>query len=223
MTLFPSTEYNPPKTTAGGILMKLIEQGGICCNKSGCHTKMDLEAEKCPKCGETKCFIVLYFEGKTYTYRRDDGGKVFRAFTAVQKLEELNKAMKNPKVPFKPKEFTDASRQERQFETQFQEYLDEKEGELKAGEISPKHFAGIKGYYRNHFGYWTGWDVKAIDREELATFKQKVLHKLPGIKTRKNVLNALHAFFGWLTRRGRSTEYRPSGRSKVTTRLLAGR
>ncbi len=184
--------------------MKLIEQGGIYCNKSGCHTKMDVEAEKCPKCGNVKCFIVLYWEGKTYTYRRDDNGKVFRVLTAVQRLEEINKAIgNNSRTPFRPKEFEDASRQERQFENQFQDYLNEKEGELKAGELSPEYFRTLKSYNRNHFIYWTTQDVKTIGREEIAAFKQKVLHKLPGIKTRKNVLNALHAFFGWLFESGR--------------------
>jgi len=183
--------------------MKLIEQGGIYCNKSTRHSPMDVNTERCPKCEGTKCFIRLYWQGKTYTYRRDDGGEVFRVFTAVQKLEEINKAINNKKVPFKAKDFTDAARQERQFENQFQEYLDEKEGELQAGELSPKHFSTIKGYNRNHFSYWAGWDVKTIAREDVAVFKQKVLHKLPGIKTRKNVLNALHAFFAWLYENGR--------------------
>lgn len=164
---------------------------------------MDLETERCPKCGGTKCFIRLYWQGKTYTYRRDDAGEVFRVFTAAQKLQEINKAIGNKKVPFKPKEFTDTSRLERLFENQFQEYLDEKESELKAGELSPKHFSTIKGYNRNHFSYWHGWDVKIIGREELARYKQKELHKLPGIKTRKNTLNALHAFFSWMYENGR--------------------
>ena len=124
--------------------MKLIEQGGIYCNKSTCHSPMDVNTERCPMCGGTKCFIRLYWQGKTYTYRRDDDGKVFRVFTAVQKLEEINKAINNKKVTFKAKDFTDAARQERQFENQFQEYLDEKEGELQAGECSPKHFSTIK-------------------------------------------------------------------------------
>ena len=209
MTPFPTPAYNPPTDHTGGILMKLIEQGAIYCSNSKCHSPMDIEKEKCPACSGTKCYVRLYWEGKTYTYRRDDGGKVFRVFTAVQKLEEINKAIKNPKIPFKPKEFTDASRLERQFETQFQEYLNEKEGELKAGELSPKHFSTIKGYNRNHFIHWAGWDVKAIGREEIAAFKQKVLHKLPGIKTRKNVLNALHAFFGWLYENGRIDKIPP--------------
>lgn len=184
--------------------MKLIEQGGIYCNRSSCHSLMNIEAEKCPKCGNVKCFVTVYWDGKTYTYRRDDNGKVFRVLTAVQRLEEINKAIaSNSRVPFRPKEFTDARRQERQFENQFQDYLAEKEGELHAGELSPKHFATIKGYSRNHFPYFNGMDVKAIGREEIAAFKQKVLHKLPGIHTRRNVLNALHAFFGWMFESGR--------------------
>lgn len=183
--------------------MKLIEQGSIYCSKSNCHSPMHLETERCPKCGGTKCFIRLYWQGKTYAYRRDDDGEVFRVFTAVQKLEEINKAINNKKIPFKPKDFTDSARQERQFENQFEEYLSEKEGELQAGELSPKHFSTIKGYNRNHFVCWAGWDTKTIGREEIAIFKQKVLHKLPGIKTRKNILNALHAFFSWLYETGR--------------------
>ena len=122
----------------------------------------------------------------------------------MQRLEEINKAIgNNSRTPFRPKEFEDASRQERQFENQFQDYLNEKEGELKAGELSPEYFRTLKSYNRNHFTYWTGQDVKTIGREEIAAFKQKVLHELPGIKTRKNVLNALHAFFGWLFESGR--------------------
>lgn len=196
--------YNAPKSNTRGLIMKLIEQGGIYCNRSSCHSLMDIEAEKCPKCGNVKCFITVYWEGKTYSYRRDDNGKVFRVLTAVQRLEEINKAIaNNSRVPFRPKEFTDTRRQERQFENQFQDYLDEKEGELRAGELSPGYTRIIKGYHKNHFAYFNGMDVKAIDREEIAAFKQKVLHKLPGIKTRRNVLNALHAFFAWMFDSGR--------------------
>ena len=83
--------------------MKLIEQGGIYCNKSGCHTKMHLEGEKCPKCGNVKCFIVLYWEGKTYTYRRDDNGKVFRVFTVVRSSKRSTRRLRIPKFLSSPR------------------------------------------------------------------------------------------------------------------------
>lgn len=203
MTTSPFNEYNSPKCHIGGLIMKLIEQGAIYCSNSRCHSPMDIENEKCPICGGTKCYVRLYWQGKLYSYRRDDDGEIFRVFTAVQKLEEINKAINNKRVPFRPKEFSDASQQLRHFEIQFQEYLEEKESELKAGELSPEYFRTIKSYNRNHFPYWSGWDVKTIGREDIALFKQKILHQLPGIKTRKNVLNSLHAFFSWMFDNGR--------------------
>jgi integrase len=183
--------------------MKLTEHGGIYCNKSGCHSKMDLDVEKCPECGNVKCYIVLYWEGETYTYRRDDDGKVFRCFSAVQKLTEINKAIQNKRRPFKPQEWIDTQRRDRIFEIQWQEYMDEKEAEREAGELSPEYFRTLKSYNKNHFEDWRGWDVKTIDRAAIASFKQKLSSRVAKIKTRKNILNALHAFFAWLYDNGR--------------------
>jgi hypothetical protein len=94
---------------------------------------MDMEAEKRSVCGNVECSINFHREGKSRTYRRDDGGMVFRVFTTAQKLDGPNKAGKNAEVHLKSKEFTETSRLERRLENRFHECLDRKEGGLKVG------------------------------------------------------------------------------------------
>ena len=72
---------------------------------------------------------------------------------------------------------------------------------MNTGELSPEYFRIIKGYYRTYFKYFDGYDVREIDREMLNNFKRDQLSQLK-IKSRKNVLNALRAFFSWLYENG---------------------
>ncbi|MBF0557118.1 MAG: hypothetical protein HQK96_21600, partial [Nitrospirae bacterium] len=76
------------------------------------------------------------------------------------------------------------------------------EEEEASGELSPEttyHYAAyIRIYYMPFF---KDMDITEIKFEHLERFKDKLPKKLR-IKTKRNILNALHSFFGWLRNKG---------------------
>jgi integrase len=164
---------------------------------------MNLEREICPRCGGTKCYIMLRYKGKgdktqrTYYYRRDDTGEVFRCITALQMLGDINKAMKSGR--FDPVAFTDASIAERRFENQYALFSDEMRKAYESGDWSYGHYINLKGYRKHYYGWFDGLDVKEIDLQVLKRFVTTLSGKS---KTKKNIMGMLHKFFGWLFDRG---------------------
>ena len=179
-----------------GLWRLVMKRGAILCNK--CRKKM--ESAVC-SCRNTNCFIVFYWKGKHYPSRRDRNGEVYDFREAVKCLTKINAAMEDPKVIFEPKDWTDAKIIERKFENLMADYHDEKEHEVRTGELSPEYFRVVRNYYRNYFNFFDGQDVREVDREMLSLFKRKCLEKLK-VKSRRNVMNALHAFFSWLFENG---------------------
>jgi integrase len=105
--------------------------------------------------------------------------------------------MEDRNKKFDPADWTDARIKQRRFENLMEGYHSEKEHEMQTGELSLEYFRIIRNYYRNYFKFFDGYDVREIDREQLSEFKRECLNNLK-IKSRRNVLNALHAFFHWL-------------------------
>jgi len=167
--------------------------GAILCNR--CRKAM--KAAVC-QCGNTNCYIVFYWEGRHYPSRRDSRGEVYDYREAVKSLAKINGAIEDTKIKFDPVDWTDAKIKERKFENLMEDYHEEKESEVRTGELSPEYFRIIRNYYRNYYKFFDGCDVRDIDRELLSIFKRKCLGALNKIKSRRNVLNALHAFFSWL-------------------------
>ena len=172
----------------GGIIMK----GIIICNK--CRKKMDGVCS----CGGYKCLIKIFWNGKSYEYRRDDQGYVFTYDKARDKLIEVSNTIKNH--TFNPVDFTDANIKERKFENQIEKWLQGKEKRESLNELSPGTLRDYKGYVNNHYSFFHNMDVREITLEQLTNFKD-TLDKI-SIKTRKNILNALRNFFFWLKERG---------------------
>ncbi|MDW7972797.1 MAG: phage integrase N-terminal SAM-like domain-containing protein, partial [Thermodesulfovibrio sp.] len=99
------------------------------------------------------------------------------------------------------------------------QWIKAKEEDVRTGEFSPTTLKNYKGYAKNYYnrfridgdgnGGWTddkndphllvNWNVNEIRKSEIIKFKKELL-KIEGlkIKTKKNILNALHAFFTWL-------------------------
>lgn len=99
------------------------------------------------------------------------------------------------------------------------QWIKAKEEDFKSGEFSGETLKNYKGYVRNYYkkfkiesngnAGWTNnqddpfllinWNVTEIRKTEIAKFKKELMkiEKLK-IKTKKNILNALHAFFTWL-------------------------
>lgn len=170
-----------------------MKRGAILCNR--CRKKMT--AAVC-ECGNTNCYIVFYWKGRHYPTRRDSRGEVYDFREAVKSLTKINGAMEDTKIGFDPADWTDAKIKERKFENLIEDYHAEKENEVRTGELSPEYYRVMVSYRRNHYKFFDGYDVREIDREVLSIFKRKCLGQLKKIHSRRNVLNALHAFFSWL-------------------------
>ncbi len=166
--------------------------GVILC--SHCRKKMDGVCE----CGNYKCLVKVYWQGKNYEYRRDNEGDVLTYEKARNKLIEIGSAMK--KKTFNPLDVTDAKIKERKFENQIEKWLTGKERQEQTGELSPGTIRDYKGYVNNYYPFFHDIDVRDITLEQLTDFKDTLDHV--SIKTRKNIVNALRSFFFWLKERG---------------------
>jgi site-specific recombinase XerD len=190
----PLTPYNHSVTLpqellkAGGVIMT----GVILCNK--CRKKMDGVCS----CGSYKCIISIYWRGKHYEYRRDEQGYILTYDRAVDKLTEISSAIK--KGEFNPIEYTDEKVKERKFEIQIDRWLEEKEKQESLNELSPGTLKQYRGYINNYYPFFHGMDLREITLEQLTNFKDTL--DTVKIKTRKNIMIALHNFFYWLRERG---------------------
>lgn len=175
-------------------------KGVILCNR--CRKK----TEGVCSCGSYKCLVKIYHDGKVYEYRRDDQGYIFTYDKALDKLIDISKEIK--KGTFKPEEFTDKKVEERKFRHQFQLWQQEKKEELDNDEISPEYYRHIESYQLNYYGFFDDYDVRDIDLGALSQFKLNHLRCKTGTtepmraKTRKNIMNVLHAFFSWSKKHG---------------------
>jgi integrase len=149
-------------------------------------------------CGNYKCFIHIYWKGKYYEFRKDDGGDLLSYHKALDRLVEINNRIKNKS--FRPEDFTESKISERKFENMISKWLLEKKRKEELGELSNGTIKDYSGYVKNYFGFFNGLDVREIDLEKLSDFKDTLSEV--SIKTRKNIVNALRNFYYWLKERG---------------------
>lgn len=172
-----------------------IKRGTILCAK--CRRK--LTSLTCP-CGNKTATVRFYFQGKHYERRRDKNGKVLSLSNAFSILKQINEAIEAR--GFDPNTWLDGAVSGRRFEVLIEKYFGEKDklaSDTKYVSISKDHLRIIKGYDRNHFSYFHGKDVVDIVDDKQA-IKKFVFDRLSGLKlkSKRNVLAALHAFFVWL-------------------------
>lgn len=180
--------------------MDLLKKGTILCNNSKCNAKMDLNTGTCPKCGNTHCYITLYWKGQHYKRRRDDAGNILSVLEAINVLSGMNTSIRHSPDTFNPKTWVDEAVQERKFENQWDKFIVEYEERLKEDECSPEYVRVLKTYRRKWFVVLEGSDVTLIELGQLAKIKQAMKGKKP--KTKANVINALVHFFNWLKKNG---------------------
>lgn len=173
----------------GGLIMR----GVVLCTK--CRKKMD---KGVCECGNYKCLVNVYWHGKHYEYRRDNDSDILTYEKALKKLIDISSAIKSK--TFNPLSFSDEAIAERKFEVQIEKWFAEKEKQESMTELSPGTVRQYRGYIRNYYFFFQGMDVKEITLEHLTNFKD-TLHVIK-IKTRKNIMIALHNFFCWLKERG---------------------
>lgn len=194
MTGNPFEIYNP--------FMDDERRGTILCTR--CRRKA--ESLTCA-CGCKTVYIRFYWaerkgEGKRYNRRRDDDGKMLTLVTAFQVLTKINEAMDAP--GFNPVFWLDGAVAERRFENVIEKYYDEKEQIVSGTDgisLSKDHLRIIRGYNRTHFTFFHGKDVQDIvdDPDEIHNF---IFNHMTGkLKSRRNIVSALHDFFAWLVRK----------------------
>lgn len=174
---------------SGGLILK----GIIICNK--CRKKMDGVCS----CGNYKCLIKIYWKGKDHEFRRDKDGDLLTYMKATNRLIEINNAIREH--TFNPADYDDSQVKERNFSFMMEKWLSQKEIEEQNNELSPETLRCYHSYNRNYFIYFSKFDVREIGYEQLEDFKDKLPNHL-SIKMKKNILNALRSFFGWLRKRG---------------------
>lgn len=160
-----------------------------------------MDTEVC-QCGNIRCFISIYYNGRHYTYRRDKTGKQFKQDEAVLFLANVNveiERCRNAGIAFNPKQYTDAAIRERKFDRQYELYLKEKKTELDHDEISPEHYRHLEGYNKNWFTFFHDYDVKEINLQAVTAFKDTIDRKS---KTIRHILFTLRTFLAWLHSRG---------------------
>lgn len=187
MTLPLAQFYNP--------LMDL--KGHIKCGR--CRKVMSVPV--CA-CGNHTAIIRYYWQGRQYERRRDERNNVLTYPEALRILTLINNDMIVRVKLFDPKDWIDGAVKERRFENQIEEYFEDKRQEVRQNELSPEYIRIISGYNK-HYEYFHGMDITVIGKKEIAEFKRLLSGKLPKIKSRQNVLNALKAFFNWLWENGR--------------------
>ncbi len=152
-------------------------------------------------CVSTKCFIEIYWKGEKHRFfRYKQDGETFDYQRASMQLAEMNIAIKNKK--FNPNDWTEQAINKHAFPHQVERWLAMKAEEMEANELAPETLRVYKSYAKNYFlPFFSKYDVKEIGFEQLEAFKDS-LRKIRGIKTRRNILNGLHAFFNWMRRKG---------------------
>jgi integrase len=170
-------------------------KGTIICNK--CRKPMSTPV--CA-CGNINCYISLYWKGKHYQFRRDTQGEVFDYREACKTLININSEIEDPYIQFNPIDWTDLKIKERKFENKISQWLEEKETEERNEELSYGTLRDYRGYVKNHYSILYGVDVRDIDLAKLSELKNSLSNV--GIKTRKNIMDALHVFMVWLKGNG---------------------
>lgn len=154
----------------------------------------------CPNCGTVSSYISIYFKGKHYRFARNGKGRVLKDINEANDLHaEMRLAINNG--TFNPLDYTKKKIDERKFNHQVDVWLNQKIEEQEAGELSPETLKNYKGYAKNHFTSLSGYDSRDISYDVLEIFKDD-LPKTLKIKTRRNILNALHDLFIRMHKRG---------------------
>ncbi len=173
--------------------------GQIRCARSNCRTKM--EGDTCPKCGGARCFINIYWKGKHHNYWHDEQGDNFYYEKALRHLNAMR--LDVDKNRFDPLDFQIAHIKERRVVNKLAEWLDQKKTELDNEELAISTFRHYRAYYNKYYTpYFDKLDCREVQFATLESFKDWLAGKGIKIKTRRNILNALHAFFVWIFQKG---------------------
>lgn len=165
-------------------------KGGVYCNS--CSKAM--HKQQC-ECGKVYCYIKYYHAGAVHYVRKGYNNQSLTYKEAVDKLASISIAIRNPRKEFNPKDFSDETALKRKFSTQVKLWLADQQKKKDANELKPAYVNRLRSYDRMHFVRLYQFDMQDISKREIANFKDSLNHLK--IKTRKNIMSALHVFFEW--------------------------
>lgn len=186
--------YN--QTESRSLLGELVMSGSIRCNQ--CGMAFDERRGVCPKCGRAQCHISLYWQGKRHKIYRDQNGIILSFMTAADQLLAMSRAMREKK--FKPQQWLPENAHERKIKNVLYLWLADKEKELVAGELSPGTLHCYRSYTKIYYiPFFGSLDIQQADHHSLDKFKENLPNTIR-IKTKRNIINAFHAFLTWARR-----------------------
>jgi integrase len=146
---------------------------------------------------------------KHIKFRKDDAGDALTYDKARNKLNSIRTAKDND--DFKIEDLLDKNIKARKIENLLDDWILEKEKEKTADDFSGETLKNYRGYIKNYFlPHFKGLDVREIEAADVTNFKNKLQdyavkvkhngrkNKEISDKTRKNIMNGLRTFLGWL-------------------------
>jgi integrase/ribosomal protein L37E len=174
----------------------MVMTGTIRCSK--CDAAFDAEKGTCSKCGWIRGYLIIYWKGKHFKIRRGKDDQPMGYFQCLDALLAINREMREGS--FNPLDWLAANVQARKIRNVIDSWLKQKEAEMNAGELSPGTLKDYRGYIKHYFKPLLGdLDAREIRYEHLNRFRNNLPSSLK-LKTRRNVMNALHAAFNFFWR-----------------------
>jgi integrase len=177
-------------------LKNLVKRGEILCSKAKCG-RSRTEAV-CPHCGHVHCMIRLYWKGLPYRFYSAKWGRPFQFEDAWEVLQKMNKEIKDGE--FDPENWTKKTAEKKKFRALWERWIAEKQEEVKNEAFSWATLKAYETYYRTHLNRMDEDDVREITDEKIIEFKDSLPMTLSG-KYRKNIVDCLRSFFGWLKKK----------------------
>lgn len=198
LTLQAEPYNNIPTNRRGGYVM----YGRVRCARRGCARERRVNQPVCQHCGHVPVFIDIKHKGTRYRISRDVDGRRFFDVQAAHDLHaELRRIYNLDPENFNPRDYTPKAIQERKLGYQADLWLRQKREECEAGELSWGTYESYYTYVKKHFESLEDLDARKIDYRILENFKDALPRTLR-IKTKRNIMNALHAMFRYMHRRG---------------------
>jgi integrase len=193
---FPKDTITQQNNT-GGLSMK----GQIYCNKCSKRVIND----RCI-CGHATVYLRYIHEGQYFYRRRYPNGNPLDYEGALYILAQLSiDKNKDKNKEFNPNKYTDTRAKELILETQMELWYQELETRCSAGELKPAYFHRLESYRRTHFVNLYELNIEDIQASTIARFKNSLNHLK--IKTRKNILSALHVFLEWFSEHNQEMQW----------------
>lgn len=172
--------------------------GTIRCTKcDGVFTSQGI----CSKCGTIRAYVHIYSDGRQVKLRKTKDGAAMGYMQALDMLVAINRELRE-NSGFNPLDWSHSKVKGRRLEVAIHAWLDQKKAEAAGGELAPGTIKDYRGYVDHYFIPLLGkLDIREIGYEHLDDFRNKLPGRLK-LKTRRNIINALHTAFVWLWKRG---------------------